>query len=71
MTEFKRRGVSVATLVQIARLGHAWSGGAAGEQFSDSKGGRTHRAWSGDSQPIDLARSWLSRQYSRIAAVHQ
>jgi poly(hydroxyalkanoate) depolymerase family esterase len=38
VTEFKRRGVSVATLVQIARLGHAWSGGAAAGPFSDGKG---------------------------------
>ena len=38
VTEFKRHGVQVATLVEIARLGHAWSGGAASEQFSDDAG---------------------------------
>ena len=38
VTEFKRRAVPVATLVQIARLGHAWSGGAASGPFGDSKG---------------------------------
>ncbi len=38
VTDFKRRGVSIATLIQISKLGHAWSGGVAGAKFSDTKG---------------------------------
>ncbi|MDM0111633.1 PHB depolymerase family esterase [Variovorax sp. J22R133] len=37
VTDFKRRGKTVATLVEVDRLGHAWSGGAA-QAFSDGKG---------------------------------
>lgn len=36
--DFKHRGRLVATLVEVGRLGHAWSGGAAREPFSDGKG---------------------------------
>ncbi|MGJ7508399.1 extracellular catalytic domain type 1 short-chain-length polyhydroxyalkanoate depolymerase [Variovorax sp. GT1P44] len=46
ITEFKRRGHAVATLVEIARLGHAWSGGAAKQPYSDGKGPDASRmAW--------------------------
>ena len=38
VTDFKARGVTQATLVQVDRLGHAWSGGARGERFSDGDG---------------------------------
>jgi poly(hydroxyalkanoate) depolymerase family esterase len=38
VTDFKRKGRTVATLVAVSRLGHAWSGGAASKQFSDAKG---------------------------------
>ncbi|MCV2363392.1 PHB depolymerase family esterase [Paucibacter sp. DJ1R-11] len=38
VTEFKCRGVTVAKLVTIDGLAHAWSGGAAGQAFSDAKG---------------------------------
>ncbi|MBT9599498.1 MAG: prolyl oligopeptidase family serine peptidase [Vitreoscilla sp.] len=38
VTDFKRRGHLAATLVAVARLGHAWSGGAASQAFSDPKG---------------------------------
>ena len=38
ITDFKRRGSTVATLVEIARLGHAWSGGADRHAFSDRHG---------------------------------
>ena len=38
VTDFKARGVTRATLVQVGRLGHAWSGGAQGERFSDGNG---------------------------------
>ena len=38
VTDFKRRGKTVATLVEVERLGHAWSGGAAQQAYSDGKG---------------------------------
>jgi poly(hydroxyalkanoate) depolymerase family esterase len=38
ITDFKHRGDTVATLVEVARLGHAWSGGAANKPYSDAKG---------------------------------
>ncbi|MDO8768758.1 MAG: PHB depolymerase family esterase, partial [Burkholderiaceae bacterium] len=38
VTDFKRRGSMVATLVEVGQLGHAWSGGAAKQPFSDGKG---------------------------------
>jgi poly(hydroxyalkanoate) depolymerase family esterase len=38
ITDFKLKGRTVATLADIDRLGHAWSGGAAREPFSDAKG---------------------------------
>jgi hypothetical protein len=36
--DFKRRGAIVATLVEVKRLAHAWSGGAVRVHFSDGKG---------------------------------
>jgi poly(hydroxyalkanoate) depolymerase family esterase len=38
VTQFKRSRRVVATLVQVDRLGHAWSGGAARQRFSDAQG---------------------------------
>lgn len=38
VTHFKRSRELVATLVQVGGLGHAWSGGAARQRFSDAKG---------------------------------
>lgn len=38
VTDFKSQGSTVATLVQVGRLAHAWSGGAANTPFSDSQG---------------------------------
>jgi poly(3-hydroxybutyrate) depolymerase len=38
VTDFKHRGTLAASLVQVAKLGHAWSGGAAGQPFSDARG---------------------------------
>lgn len=38
VTDFKRKRATVAQLVQIDRLGHAWSGGAANQRFSDGRG---------------------------------
>ena len=38
VSNFTRSGSTVATLVAIEQLGHAWSGGAANLAFSDAKG---------------------------------
>ncbi|MFG6416107.1 alpha/beta hydrolase family esterase [Roseateles sp. DC23W] len=38
VTQFKRTRRLVATLVQVDGLGHAWSGGAARQRFSDAGG---------------------------------
>lgn len=38
VTHFKRSRELVATLVEVGQLGHAWSGGAARQRFSDAKG---------------------------------
>ena len=38
VTDFKKGSATMATLVQIGRLGHAWSGGASNEHFSDRLG---------------------------------
>ncbi len=47
VTDFKRRGSTVASLVEVARLGHAWSGGAAKQPFSDAQGPDASRmVWS-------------------------
>jgi poly(3-hydroxybutyrate) depolymerase len=38
ITDFKLRRSTVATLVEVEQLGHAWSGGAAGQPNSDARG---------------------------------
>ena len=38
VTDFKHKGSTVATLAEVDKLGHAWSGGAAKAPFSDAKG---------------------------------
>ena len=38
LTDFKRRGRIAATLCEVAGLGHAWSGGAAKQPYSDPTG---------------------------------
>ncbi len=38
VTDFMHQGRIVATLAEIGQLGHAWSGGAARQPFSDEKG---------------------------------
>ena len=46
VSDFKRIDTTVATLVGIERLGHAWSGGASGIGFGDAKGPDASRmAW--------------------------
>jgi poly(3-hydroxybutyrate) depolymerase len=47
VTDFKRKASTVATLVEVDGLGHAWSGGAAKEPYSDGQGPDASRmVWS-------------------------
>src|SRR4051812_7560606 len=46
VTDFKRGGRAFVSLVEVEGLGHAWSGGAAGQPFSDPRGPDASRlAW--------------------------
>ena len=46
VTDFKHRRSTISTLVEVGRLGHAWSGGAATQSFSDGQGPDASRmAW--------------------------
>jgi poly(hydroxyalkanoate) depolymerase family esterase len=46
VTDFKRQGRTVVTLVTVAGLAHAWSGGAASQPFADAQGPDASRlAW--------------------------
>ena len=46
ITDFKHKGSTVATLVAVDSLAHAWSGGAASQPFSDGQGPDASRmAW--------------------------
>jgi poly(hydroxyalkanoate) depolymerase family esterase len=46
VTDFLRRGRTVATLATVSGLAHAWSGGAAGQPYSDAHGPDASRmAW--------------------------
>lgn len=38
LTDFKHNGNTAATLAEVQRLGHAWSGGAAKQPFGDAQG---------------------------------
>ncbi len=38
VTDFKRQGKPIATLIQVDGLGHAWSGGALNQRYSDALG---------------------------------
>ena len=55
VTDFKRRGSTVATLVAVSRLAHAWSGGAASQPFSDRQGPDASR----------MVWAFAARQFSR------
>ena len=46
VVDFRRGRLKAVTLVEIERLGHAWSGGASGQPFSDAAGPDASRmAW--------------------------
>lgn len=55
VTDFKRGGRLAASLVEVARLGHAWSGGAARQPFSDPSGPDASR----------LLWSFVAKQFKR------
>ena len=57
VTDYKCGRTAVATLVEIARLGHAWSGGAARQPFSDPSGPDASR----------LLWSFVVKQFDRLA----
>ncbi|MDM7944224.1 MAG: hypothetical protein QUV35_16495 [Hydrogenophaga sp.] len=38
VTDFKHRGHTAVTLIDVAQLGHAWSGGAPNQPYSDAQG---------------------------------
>lgn len=53
VTDYKLRGRTVASLCEVATLGHAWSGGAARSTYTDAKGPDASR----------LAWAFVSRQF--------
>jgi len=58
VTQFKRSRQVVATLVRVGRLGHAWSGGAARQRFSDANGPDASRmVWRFAEKQFDAPRS--------------
>lgn len=57
VTDFRHQGRTVATLVDVPRLGHAWSGGAARQPYSDPKGPDASR----------LAWAFVARQFRALA----
>lgn len=57
ITDYQKSGRLIATLCAIDRLGHAWSGGAAGHSFSDPKGPDASR----------MIWSFIARQFARVA----
>lgn len=55
VTDFKQRGRAVVSLVEVPRLGHAWSGGTASQPYSDARGPDASR----------MAWAFISRQFRR------
>ncbi|MBI5860684.1 MAG: prolyl oligopeptidase family serine peptidase [Rhodocyclales bacterium] len=57
ITDYRKSGRVIATLCAVDRLGHAWSGGAAGHYCSDPKGPDASR----------MIWSFVARQFARAA----
>jgi poly(3-hydroxybutyrate) depolymerase len=57
VTDYRKSGRLIATFCEIERLGHAWSGGAAGHPYSDSKGPDASR----------MIWSFIARQFAEAA----
>ena len=58
LTDYKTKGRLVATLCDIKGLGHAWSGGAASQTYSDPKGPDASR----------MIWAFAQKQFARVAA---
>jgi poly(3-hydroxybutyrate) depolymerase len=58
LTDYKTKGRLVATLCAIQGLGHAWSGGAASQAYSDPKGPDASR----------MIWAFAAKQFARVAA---
>lgn len=58
LTDYKTKGRLVATLCDIQGLGHAWSGGAASQAYSDPKGPDASR----------MIWAFAVKQFARVAA---
>jgi poly(hydroxyalkanoate) depolymerase family esterase len=57
VTDFKRSGSTVARLIEVAGLGHAWSGGAQSRPFGDRHGPDASRmAWTFAARQFGIAR---------------
>ena len=69
VTDFKHRGRTAVTLVHVDQLGHAWSGGAPNQPYSDAQGPDASRlVWSFVSKQFPPARApALARAASRGA----
>lgn len=57
ITDYRSKGRLVATLCEVNRLGHAWSGGAGGYPYSDPKGPDASR----------MIWAFVARQFARAA----
>jgi poly(hydroxyalkanoate) depolymerase family esterase len=57
VTDFKLKGSTVASLVAVTGLAHAWSGGAASQSFSDGRGPDASR----------MAWAFAARQFRAVA----
>jgi poly(hydroxyalkanoate) depolymerase family esterase len=57
ITDYRKSGRLIATLCAVDRLGHAWSGGAAGHPYSDPKGPDASR----------MIWSFIARQFAKAA----
>jgi len=58
VTDFKHRGRTAVTLVHVDQLGHAWSGGAPNQPYSDAQGPDASR----------LVWSFVSKQFTPAPA---
>lgn len=68
VTDYKQLRNTVATLVEVDRLGHAWSGGAAKQPFSDAQGPDASRmAWAFAAKQFERETGKLARAVLRGA----
>jgi poly(3-hydroxybutyrate) depolymerase len=56
VTDYKLKSRTVASLCEVAGLGHAWSGGAANQAYSDPKGPDASR----------MVWAFAARQFRRV-----